>query len=88
MQRHRIATTYPGNGAIYLPGGQTDANSLKVVQTPTAHPDSASIERAIRQETGLVIRLSDPTLLRRTLASHEDIEASVTAARQDRPGTL
>ncbi len=76
------------NGAIYLPGGQTGANSLKVVQTPTAHPDSASIERAVQQQTGLVIRLSDPTLLRRKLASREDIEPSVAAARQDRPGAL
>jgi hypothetical protein len=74
-----------GNGAIYLPGGQAGASSLKVVQTPTAHPDAASIERAVQQQTGLVIRLSDPNLLRRELASHEDIEASVVAARQDRP---
>ena len=77
-----------GNGAIYLPGGQTGANSLKVVQTRTAHPDSASIERAVQQQTGLVIRLSDPTLVRRELASHQDIEPSVAAARQDRPSAL
>jgi hypothetical protein len=71
-----------------LPGGQTGANSLKVVQTPTAHPDSAGIDRAVQQQTGLVIRLSDPTLLRRKLAAREDIEPSVAAARQDRPGAL
>jgi hypothetical protein len=76
------------NGAIYLPGGQADANSLEIVQTPTAHPDAASIERAVKQQTGLVIRLDDPTLLRRKLASHEDIEPSVAAARQGRSGAL
>jgi len=76
------------NGAIYLPGGAVGANSLKVVQTPTAHPDSASIERVVKQQTGLAIRLSDPTLLRRKLASREDIRPSVAAARQDRPGGL
>jgi hypothetical protein len=77
-----------GNGAIYLPGGAVGANSLKVVQTPTARPDSASIERAVQQQTGLVIRLSDPTLVWRKLASREDIEPSIAAARQDRPGAL
>jgi hypothetical protein len=76
------------NGAIYLPGGQAGASSLKVVQTPTVHPDSASIERVVKQQTGLVIRLSDPTLLRRKLTSYADIQPSVAAARQDRPGAL
>ena len=47
-----------------------------------------AIERAVQQQTGLVIRLSDPTLLRRKLASLEDIEPSVVVARQDRPGAL
>jgi hypothetical protein len=64
------------------------ANSLKVVQTPTARFDSASIERAVQQQTGLVIRLSDPTLVWHKLASRDDIEPSVAAARQDRPSAL
>lgn len=76
------------NGAIYLPGGEAGANSLKVVQTPTVHPNSASIERVVKQQTGLVIRLSDPALLRRKLASYEDIQPSVAAARQARPGAM
>jgi hypothetical protein len=76
------------NGAIYFSGGEASASSLKVVQTPTAHPDSVSIERVVQQQTGLVIQLSDPTLLRRKLASHEDIQPSVAAARQDRPGAM
>ena len=76
------------NGAIYLPGGQADANSLKVVRTPTAHPDAASIERVVQQQTGLAIRLGDPTLLRRKLASREEIEPSLAAARQGRSGAL
>jgi hypothetical protein len=71
------------DGAIYLPGGAASATSLKVVQTPTAHPDSASIERAVKQQTGLTIRLSDPTLVRRKLASRDDIQPSVATARQD-----
>jgi hypothetical protein len=77
-----------GNGSIYLPGGAVGTNSLKVVRTPTARPDSASIERAVQQQTGLVIRLSDPTLVWRKLASREDIGPSVAAARQDRPSAL
>jgi hypothetical protein len=76
------------NGAIYLPGGEASARSLKVVQAPTAHPDSASIEHTVQQQTGLVIQLGDPTVLRRELASHEDIEPSVAAARQDRAGAM
>lgn len=76
------------NGAIYLPAGHASAGPPKVVRTATVHPDCAAIERAIQQQTGLPIRLNDPAVVRRELASHEDIEPSLAAARQDRPSAL
>jgi hypothetical protein len=73
------------NGAIYLPGGHASGDPLKVVRTDAAHPDHAAIERTIQQQTGLPIRLDDPTVVQRELPSLEDIEPSLAAARQDRP---
>jgi hypothetical protein len=66
-------------GAIYLPGGRADAGPIKVVQTNRARPDIATIEAAVAKATGKRVRLFDPRMVTRELASSDELKTALAS---------
>jgi hypothetical protein len=53
------------NGTIYLPGTRTSSlqmKDVKVVKFDPKHSNAASIERIIKEETGVLVKLDEPDM--------------------------
>lgn len=73
------------DGAIYLPGGRAGMGAPKVVKTH-GPVDQIAIERAVREQTGIAIRLDDPRMVWRRLRQGEDMARRL--AEVDKAGAL
>ena len=76
-----------GDGAIYLPGGAKgpfSSNGLKKLTFDPRRADKEEIERLIRENAGVAVKLDEPDLQAFELKSIDEIPARFAAAGGER----
>jgi hypothetical protein len=72
-----------GNGSIYLPGGAPGPFSgagIKTIRFDPRHAGPKDVEKLIRENTGIAVKLDEPGVQRSELNSTDDLPARFAAA--------